>query len=470
MLKYTKETTTVRKFIEKYHEIDCYPEHQRLSREPVLEGTKEPSKAQSIINCLLLNMDIGQITLRTTPGDNFEMASIDGGHRKRYIHAFFQNRFKTYDDEIFGNLPPETHGKLFRELSPEMKAEFLARELTFCVYDDITDEENAFIFQSLNKTTQVNHQEMLNSYGKKPIAKAIRETVRLVPGIGNTCHSLFEYHERHENDIQTYTKVGFNNIGLRIDEMVARIFYRYYDGGGLGVCGDKDLEKMYQDNISISDCQVLKKKVWKCLNFIELMTQTRRRVSKNSNLLPKNLFVLFSRIYLYLEERFGMFNIPNENDFFKLIEKAYAPYLLVPYPNQIEELQQISPLSSEKTIGKQFNDCLGEYRPIESVKFPIDRIMNSIDILSVITPLDPKRIFPRAWCHAKLIEQNYKCAISGETIDLNNSQGGHNIAWSLGGRTDYNNLVMISTKHNKAMGTLSVSEYKSVYDSLNKNE
>jgi hypothetical protein len=450
MFSYVKTTVFVKDFIRDYHDIDCNPEHQRLPRELKLQGTKEPSKAQKIINSLLLGMDIGQLTVHLTPKGKFKKESIDGGHRKRYIYAFFQNKFSTFN------------GKFFRDLSPAEQNKFLNMELTFCTYDNLTPEQVGLIFRSLNDSTPVNHQEMLNSYGSKPIAKVIRETVRTVAGVGNTFHPLFDYNQR--DDEQKFTVVGFNNDGLRIDEMVARIFYRYYAGGGLGTCCDDDLEKMYQDQLSMADCLKIKKKVVKCLDFVQLMAQCRRPEMKNN--LPQKEFVLFSRIHMYLEEKFGDFKIPNEVEFFSLIYKAYGPYKL-PYDEQPEELQETSPLSNEKTIGKQFNDSLGEHRPAKSVEFPIERIMNSINILSVIVPLDPKRIFPREWREAKIIEQNYKCAISGERINMSNSQGGHIIAWANGGRTEYSNLAMISTKHNKAMGTMSVNEYKKTYDMLN---
>lgn len=449
MLKYEKKTVTLRDFILNYHNIDCNPEHQRLPREIVLQGTKEPSKAQKIISSLLMGMDIGQLTVHTTPDGKFEQESIDGGHRKRYIYAFFLNKFSTFG------------GLFYRDLPQEDKDKFLMRELTFCIYENLTPEQVGLIFRSLNDSTPVNHQEMLNSYGSKPIAKVIRETVRTVSGVGNIYHPLFDFH--HRGDEQKFTTVSFNNDGLRIDEMVARIFYRYYDGGGLGTCCDKDLEKMYQDNLSMTDCLILKKKVVKCLDFVMLMAQCRRKEMKNN--LPQKDFVLFSRIFLYMEQKFsteqqsGSFKIPNEDEFFKLIYDAYGPYKL-PYNEQPAELQKISPLSNDKTVGKQFNDSLGEHRPAKSVLFPVECIMNAIDIFSVITPLHSKRVFSRDEKEAKLIEQNYKCAISGEKIDMETSQGAHIEAWSKGGRTEYSNLAMVASKYNKDMGTLSITQYK----------
>jgi len=446
MFEYTKSTMTVRDFLLKHGDIDCNPIHQRLDREPKLIGTDSPSKAQGVISAMLMGMDIGQITIHETPEKKFQYESIDGGHRKRYIVAFHQNKFPDY-----------TTGKYFRDMVKKEKDEFLNIELSFCIYKNLESWQVGLIFRALNETTPVNHQEMLNSYGDIPIANAIRETVRVVQGIGNATHPLFDYTERSTDSKKNYTYVSFDNDGLRIDEMVARIFYRYHDGGGLGVSAKEEIEALYSANIDDSQAIKLKKKVKTCLDFVLRMAVVRK--PRMTNNMPQKEFVLFSRLWMFLEKEYGIFTINDDATFFDTIYAAYTPYKLS-YDDQPAELQATSPLDSGKSIGKQFNDTLGEFRPAKSVAFPIERLMAEVDVLSLITPRDKQRIFPREWREAKIVEQNYKCAISGETITMDTAQGAHNIAWSDGGKTEYINLSMIATHHNSRMGSLSVQQYK----------
>ncbi len=439
---FKKVTKSVREYLLEYDQIDCYPVHQRLNRELKLEGTTVPSKAQAIIETMLVGIDIGQITLHETPNGSYKFESVDGGHRKRYIYAFYQNKFRTFG------------GKYFREMSKEEREAFLDIQVTFCIYNNLTGEQVGHLFRTLNTGTPVTHQEMLNSHGNTTIASAVRETARPVVGVNNSFHQLFEFFER--GDDCKYTNVSFNNDGLRIDEMVARLYYRYYDGGGMGTCCDTDLEKMYAKNPDGVAVTKMKKKVSACLDFVLQMAEIRKQ--KMATPLPQKEFVLFNRIWMYLEETYGVISIPDNNAFFDLIYGEYSPFKLK-YDNQPKELQAVSPLDSDKTIGKQFNDSLGEHRPAKSVVFPVEWLMEKINILSVIIVRDSHRIFPRDWREAKLVEQGYRCYVSGEKIDMSNAHGAHIIAWADGGKREYSNLAMVAAKHNAKMGTLSVHQY-----------
>lgn len=446
MFKFVKQTKTVRDFLLNFGDIDCNPVHQRLDRSPKLIGTTAPSKAQGIIDSMLMGIDIGQITIHETPKGKFKYESIDGGHRKRYIYAFYNNCFPDFESK-----------KYFRDMSREEKNMFLDIELSFCVYQNLTGWQVGRIFRNLNSGAPVNHQEMLNSYGDVPMANVVRETVRTVANVNNRHHELFNYSQKNNDTKKTYSNVAFTNDGLKIDEMVARLFCLYYNGGGLGTSCDKDLEAMYKAEIDKKSADNLKKKVKTCLDFLLLMSEVRK--SNYTNGLTQKEFVMFYRLWLHLEQTYGQFKIEDYNRFFTVIYDAYSPYK-VNYADQSAELQKISPLDSSKTVGKQFNDSLGEFRPINSVKFPIEQLLANVNILDIITVRDPQRIFPREWRESKLAEQNYRCAVDGTPITMKNSQGAHNIAWSEGGRTVYENLSMVSTKHNRKMGSMSLQAYR----------
>ena len=87
-------------------------------------------------------------------------------HRKRNLWDYLNNKIKV-------------NGKFFSELPKEEQDAFLDSPLTFDIYQPLDAAKKGHIFRTLNKTTDVNFIEMLNSYGDIPIANYIRETVRL---------------------------------------------------------------------------------------------------------------------------------------------------------------------------------------------------------------------------------------------------------------------------------------------------
>ena len=452
--QFVKETWTVGDLVLKRDDIDCDPVHQRLNRDPFLKGRGEPSKAQGIIQSMLMGIDIGQITIHETPNGKYKYESIDGGHRKRYILAFKDNKFPEFYSNVY-----------YRDLTEQEKDRFLNIEISFCIYKNLKPYQVGEIFRRQNKTTPVNHQEMLNSYGDIPIANSIRETVRTVPGVGNVFHSLFDYSQKNSSAEKVYTYINFNNNGLKIDEMVARIYNLYYKGGRLDASTDEDLEKMYRDFTDEKRVKQVAKSVQACHDFVLRMAQIRKKRLKN--LMTQREYVLFYRMWIYLEHTYGNFVIDDEEAFFDAINKAYSPYK-VEYKNQVEELRQISELDSSKTVGKQFNDSLATYKTKKDVEYSLFRILKEIDILSLITVRDLRRAFSKTDREAKLVEQNYKCYITGDPLDIKDAHAGHIIAWSNGGKTTYDNLAMICGKINTAMGTMSIEEYKEFLRAKNK--
>jgi hypothetical protein len=440
-------TPTIEKFIrDNYGKINVDPEGQRLDTELKLEGTDKPSKAQGIIAGFLCGLHPGNFLLNNTPEATTNDEVIDGGHRARYTKAFVDNKFRDFFTK-----------KTFNELPEEVQERFLKIQLTVIRYFDLTPEDVAYIFQSTNKSTDVNHQEMLNSYNEIPVARYIREMSRPVPGRNNDPHRLFEYADRRTK--RTYDYVSFDNHRLRIDEMVARLFYRYYDGGGLGTCDRKNLESMYNDYPSEDQMIKLNVKVKKCLDFTYRMAKVASR--KDRKLTLKE-YSIYTRLYLYLEETFGEFNY-NDKVLFDTIDKAYAPFR-IKYVKQIKELQAPSPFDFNKTIGKQFNDSLNEYDTRDHFAFPIEQLVKRCDLREAITDLDPSRFFSKEDRIAKLVEQGNVCVIDGLSLTISEAEGAHIIAHTLGGRTEYDNLAMVRACYNKEMGSMSVTDYQSIFN------
>jgi hypothetical protein len=439
-------TKTIRQFIlEDYPNTDVYPEGQRLDTEPNLEGTNKPSKAQGIIYGFMCGLFGGSFILNKTPRGKYAQEIIDAGHRTRYLKKFMSNEF------------PEFYtGKRFRDFDQAFQTEFLNLSINIVTYNDLSPEEIAFIFQMVNKTTDVNHQEMLNSYNCIPVAKHIREMTRVVFGIENDCHPLFASYTTAKGKL-TFRNLMFGNERLRQDEMVARLYFRFFDGGGLGVCDRKNLEEMYNASPDNDTMIKLSKQVKKTLDFVQSMADVA--ATKNRKLTIRE-FSLYSRLFIHLTDRLGAFSY-NRREFFNEIDRAFAPFR-VKLESQTKELQKRSPFDAGKTVGQQVMDSLGEYDTLSHVSFPVEQVLMRSDLSNAIIELDRARLFTREERIAKLVEQGDICAIDGLPLTLTEAEGAHIIAHSAGGRTVYDNLAMVRACYNKEMGSMSVTDYKAL--------
>jgi len=298
--KHKIKTWTIGEFRDK--NIDVLPISQRL---PVRESDRKTGKTKEveIIETLLDGYGIGMITLmsllnrkgrRILASNKFDWESIDGGHRKRAILSFLKGEF-------------EVRGKTFQEMSDGEQEAFLNIKLTFDIYDFLGNAEKGKIFRNLNKTTDVNFIEMLNSYGDIPIANFVRYLARHVKKIDNSFHNLFDFHEKTGKPIYKYLQ--FDNDRLKIDHMVARIVFRYVsaNGGLLGGSSDNELEAMYQDETINDDLlDDVKSNVTKHFDFLRQMADYRKK--KYNKGLSQHDFKVLSYLYFYILDNYGSVN------------------------------------------------------------------------------------------------------------------------------------------------------------------
>lgn len=450
--QFRRETKTIRDFVLAYASYDVQPVGQRLSTQLKLEGTKsKPSKAQGIIASIMMGMNIGEITLRDLAHEsasNFLLESIDGGHRKRTIKAFFENKFKDV-----------VTGKYFSELPEEVRKQFLDYDLTFVIYENLSSIDAGKIFRALNETTQVNHQEMLNSYGDIPVANAIREMTRTVAGVDNDCHELFEY-TLTKDEKKSYKYLNFDNMRLRQDEIVARVFARYLDNGQLGVADDKTLEDMYEATYTDAQLKKAIKQVTALFDHLRKVAVYRKQELGPG--LSQEEFSLHVRLYMYMSERFGEFKVDDYHEFFKTVFAVSRPFF-AKQANMVPELLEASPYDKNKTKGQNFKNALGEHRREvvirETLGWLVDGIGNvgGIDFLSLITVKDKNRLFSREDREAKLAEQGFKCAIDGQPLIMKDAAGDHIIPHSKGGKTTYENLAMVRKEYNQEMSSMDIT-------------
>ena len=73
--------------------------------------------------------------------------------------------------------------------------------------------------------------------------------------------------------------------------------------------------------------------------------------------------------------------------------------------------------------------------------------------------MDNKRSYTKQEKINKLIDQDYKCYITGQDVDYKDCEAAHITAYDNGGKSTYDNFVMVLKKHNRDMGTMNLHDY-----------
>ena len=226
-LIYTTETQTVSDFIG-VDNINADPAHQR----PQIQDN---SKRKGIVQAMVDGLDIGEIKLNQYSSEPIELEVIDGSNRLRSIKQFFNSEFSISE-------------MTFTDLSSDEKDIFLNYPLRYIIYDNLSPQEKAKQFQATNKTTDVNHQEKLNSYGDDLLASLIRECVRTVVGTDTVPEALFQSSINKKKDKLNFRFFQIDNNLLKLEDDVARIAYLCNVDEGLVGQDDKKIEIFYENH------------------------------------------------------------------------------------------------------------------------------------------------------------------------------------------------------------------------------
>lgn len=439
--------------------IDTDPIGQRPSVEYSHTGTdKTPSKSQGIIASILYGADIGEISIvRNAAGEVYPFESIDGGNRKRAIIAFINNKFRIHKSV------PVVGGMYFSELSKELRNAFLAYKVRLVIYSTMSNFQKGMTFRQRNYSTSVNHQEMLNSYGRTAVACFVRNTVRVVPRENNEVHDLFD-HTISADGTPRYKYLSFANKRLDHDERVARILYLIWNGEKLDVCDKAQLEELYNEQISEEELRPLANKATQCLDFMYNVAVARKRL-KNGGL-SQSEFTMLMRLWFFFREKYGNFKLEDPVSFYKNFDKAMLRFTSREEKKLLKE--EIKDGKDVRLIHEAFKGYMtvhtSKRKAIDSCKWLTEKA--KFDPLNdgSISALDTKRFFSNTDIAEKLAEQDYKCWVSGEDLTMKTAQGAHIVPYSKGGKTEWNNLVVVSAEHNRKMSDMNAYDYRDMFE------
>ena len=448
-------------------QIECDPVGQR----PDVESL---SKKQGIIDTLIRGFDFGELKLRTLLNNIFAYRSIDGGHRKRAIRDFINNKFKTNKNTfcyVDGVIVP-VGNMFYKDLPIAVKEMINAYKMRFTIYGaNMTDEQAGEIFRRTNITTDVNHQEMLNSYEDNLVAKFVRELSRPIRGLNNKYHDLFEYYDNRKGERKQYCFQSPSSR-LRDDEFVTRlltVLIKNKDNGNWLTCSNNETESCFitlgdkttglwsKDN-SLAKKQ--KKYVTDALDFMLHYSIAKKMSSRQA--LSTQEFTVVSRFYVYLIKCFGRngFKVNDWNLLYLSVRSAMDCFVSKDTPKRVE---LITDDKGTRTVSQAFVGYLTvhdkQYKSEQSVQWLLEEM--NINDCGIIF-LDPVRVFSSEIVEEVLRKQGYKCWVTGKPLSIKDAVGAHIIAHSIGGRTVIENCVVCHKDENSKMGTMDAVAYKQV--------
>ena len=452
-IKWTYNEWSISQFFREAATIDCDPEWQRGNVDTLFHANGGPSKAQSIIASILSGLDIGEIKLVNYK--NGLRASVDGGNRKRAVLAFLRNQFSLYPKGQWGKVT-------FNQLSKADQDKIWNYRMRVIIYDRLKYSVIGNLFRTTNTVTPVNQQEMRNSFGDDPLAVLVRRTVRQIPEVGNSTHSLYEINGGTPEEPR-YRWLAFNNSRLRMEDQLARIVYLIIKGEKLSPAPDKLLNEMYdtvgpQWENNPDEQAKIEKKLKAALDFFHKVATSAKKYRPAG--LSIRQFCLLTRLYFDTIEKHQSFKVQNYDIFWTEFAKAFMKV-----ENRRDLVNLANGLDSDRTVGEAFTGYLSFDRHEDwKIRASVDWFLEAFNFTSVVTVKDPKRCYTAKQIENRLIEQDYKDYIDGKPLSLENAVGAHKIAHTNGGKTTLDNLVVISAEHNTAMGSMDVESYKTWYE------
>lgn len=470
-------TVTVREYrTDWYPKTNINPLHQRLDVENSKRESRrstEATKRQGIVLAMLRSIDIGEITLNEhsqeeyTAGKNgnYQYESIDGAHRKRSITEFLDNEFPLPSNSPWG------YSK-FGQLPEEIQQKFLSYKLRLIIFKQLQPKQKADVFQTRNKCTEINEQERLNGFGYTPIANLIRGTVRRYDELKHIpSHELFSL-KQDINGKYLSNHISGDPKRLVYDRLVARFVYVIIMGDEKpSACDNLELEELYtNESITEEDIATCSKKLNILLNWLlECKVEMEKVLKPNIKIKTQQLITLWRLYYIY-RERWGNYNkgwkILNCEKFIKKFlatmqkfdedfigDNTYANEILTDYSKKMMRFQAFNSNHRQFSGVKHWRDNI-EWLEHEgfSPKTLIDE--------GIIQIRDTKRSLNQNERAKQLISQDFKDPITGEKLDLTNSHAGHKTPYSKGGKSDKDNIVMLSKENNLEQGTEDYDSYR----------
>lgn len=467
---------TIKEFYENYmHLIQLDPIEQRVDVQKIKNERKnqgKESKRQGIIGAIFDGLDFSEIFLYKLSNNDRKIYTLefpdvesilphkvcDGGHRARSLRDFKANKFPTHKNSFIGS-------KYYSELTISERQFFENYELRFVIFESPSPMFLGAQFKQTSQTTPLNHQEVMNARGvsvfvSNPIRSLARE---LGEGINNTPHEVFRI-QSVSKDKTTAVYLSTGPQRLSYDRLVARIFYLVLNGEKPNACDDDQIESMYNDSeLSKELVTNATPKVIACLDFILGMAKAKIKDRDWRSKLNIEEWNAIMRLYFSWQERctFSVKQV-NYDDLWQLFSKSYSQFHKNGGRFATDLVQNGKPRWSEFFVRLRTHKNVNLWH--DTVDWLEHKYLsyNSLIENKILTLKNAKgpRDFPIEMVLRRWEENGRVDEVDGKPLKFKDAEGGHRIAYSNGGKTVYENLVVISKFHNRKMGSISFDDYK----------
>lgn len=403
-------------------------------RPPVTSGIK---KSVRIVRSMLNGFGCGMLTIRDIREDEeakkiykADFLIIDGGHRVRASVKFYQGKIAI-------------NGLTYIDMDEANLSEIMVPvDIRIC-----TSQEATELFRNINETTPVNFMEMVMSDEQSPVCEFIRRQTMHVKEYGNEVHPLFEYFQNAKGDWVVKNFDGDPNPRRKWDEYVAISLIRAIEGGLV------DAGQIQIEEICANGNPPMTEKSKKIVNnFLNDALGLRKFRGKKFN---QDVFAAFLVYWFGLYDENSVFTIDNRNGFYQDFMKAYT-ILTGTADTSLEEVTIF--FEKQTHFIKQFVRKNIKNFSNAAKQQEVYRIFRKYTDGVGIVFRSEKRSESSTVREQQLILQEYKCAIDGLPLSLENAVFGHDTPWSKGGLDG----MMIRDVHNRDMGTLTLEEYRTI--------
>ncbi|MFH0734213.1 MAG: DUF262 domain-containing protein [bacterium] len=389
--------------------IDTNPDYQR----PSVWST---SQKQLLMDSILRGYDIPKFYLRKISSNPDKYEVVDGQQRLRAIWGYINGEYRLSKeiDEINGFV---IEGKYYTELPDEIRSDFDVYAIDIIIISNSDEEEVREMFLRLQNGTTLKAQEKRNA----------------MPGqMRNFVKSLVQHNF-------FYKTVNFANRRFTHDHVAAQMCLIELNGQ---ICNikDKDLNKMYEENVVFDDKSSKARKIKKVLDYLSLVFPDKTPELERYNVI--SLYIMISALL----EKYVIYNRENEiRDWFILFEQYRRDQARLPEEDVEPELVSYHEKISHSTDA---SDSL-EARDTYLKRKLFEKIPN-------IEQKDDQRIFDhqqrlaiyrrdQGLCHLKI-----KC--DGKKCEWDNWHADHIVSWSHGGKTTVENGQVACVECNIAKG------------------
>jgi hypothetical protein len=376
--------------------IDTNPDYQR----PAVWST---SQKQLLMDTILRGYDIPKLYMRQVSKSPQKFEVVDGQQRLRAIWSFIEGEFRISKDadQVDGH---EIANFRYDELPLEIRSMFDVYPLDVIVMTESEEDEVREMFLRLQNGTTLKAQEKRNA-----MPGDMRRFVKEL-----TEHNIFK------------KSVPFLNKRFTHDHIAAQVSLIELSGGPVNI-KDKDLNKMYEENVVFQSNSQKAKKILKTLDYMFQVFSSKTPELERYNFI--SLYILISNLL----ERFVIINKTVEIfNWFIEFEQYRKDQEKLPEDQCDSEVISYHEKISHSTDALDSLQWRNEYL----TKKLFEKVPD-------IEQKDDQRMFTHEQRMAIYRRDKGCCQVkihcSGERCDWDNWQADHIVAWSNGGKTTVEN-------------------------------